>query len=253
MKVKKRKEKEKKLLTIQIMKKSSALYDSIQKDYNLLNQVCLICLTRDKTQILNEDNEDSEDYENDEDYEEDYKISDNIINTNKNVTIDFIDDINNNKYTSFYKYIDPDCCKHFYHKKCKKSLDLHACRFCQLFITSINMQRFGCFISKQYFKDLLKGIIDDSINIESRRIYIIRDIEKIFYSQIENSLTIDKDKKDKILQLKRINDKYIEKYRLLKKGRDHLNYFRYYLLPINKDLTYEEGELENEVYAQEKK
>ena len=66
-------------------------------------------------------------------------------------------------------------------------------------------------------------------------------------------MTIDKDKKDKILQLKRINDKYIEKYRLLKRGRDHLNYFRYYLLPINKDLTYEEGELENEIYAQEKK
>ena len=126
-----KKEEMKLLETNQLLEKSSFLYDLIKKDYNLLYQACLLCATNDKIPIINED----------------YEDNDNInTNENKNIKIDFIADINNEKYNSFMEYIAPKICTHFYHDSClkkyRKKIDKNPekCDFCKLYIT-VEMQK----------------------------------------------------------------------------------------------------------------
>ncbi len=78
--------------------------------------------------------------------------------------------------------------------------------FCSLFWTLENMQRFGSFFSKKIFTNIIKDIINDTSNIESARHLIIKVIENIFYSKVENSLIIDEDKKRRIFQIKQMNE-----------------------------------------------
>ena len=95
--------------TYQIVERSSFLYDCIQKDYILINKVCLLCAKNDKISKVNKLNQDyDEDYEDNGDYENNDNIFINY-NKNKNIKINIIDDINNEEYKSFKGYIYPEC------------------------------------------------------------------------------------------------------------------------------------------------
>ena len=99
------------------------------------------------------------------------------------------------------------------------------------------MQRFGCFFSKKIFTNIFKNIYNDTLDIQSTRKEIIKAIENIFYSKVENSSLIDEDKKWRILQIKQMNDKFLENFRLLKKIKEYENYDRFYELSINSDIV----------------
>ena len=239
----KQKKKEMKLIeTNEIMEKSSFLYDSIQKDYKILDKICLLCATDDKIPILNEDYED---------------------NVNKNIKIDFIADINNEKYNTFLQYITPKICTHFYHDNCLKKYGIsknpEKCNFCRIFITSENMKKFGCFFSKQFFQKIFKDKINDKrFDYERAKREIIKNIENIFYDEIENSWKIDRIKKEKLLKLKQINEKYIKNFELLRRYRNNNyyknnTYYKYYDFSIDNDLDEEENELNDDIKNQKKR
>ena len=264
-KIRLKKKEEMKSLANQIVERSSILYDCIRKDYTLINKFCLLCARKDKIPIVNKINLDyDEDYEDNEDYE-DYEDNENydnlIINYNKNIKINVIDDINNGEYKSFKGYIYPKYCEHFYHKSCCKNYNnIYKrcvnnrplfCYFCSLFLTVKNMQRFGCFFSKKIFTNIFKNIYNDTLDIQSTRKEIIKAIENIFYSKVENSSLIDEDKKWRILQIKQMNDKFLENFRLLKKIKEYENYDRFYELSINSDIVTEEENLDSKIYEQE--
>ena len=44
---------------------------------------------------------------------------------------------------------------------------------------------------------------------------MIKEIEKIFYSKIEESYNIDNEKKEKLLKIRKLNQKYLNNYHLL--------------------------------------
>ena len=115
------------------------------------------------------------------------------------------------------------------------------------------MQRFGCFFSKKFFTNIFKDTYNDTLDFESARNEIIKAIENNFYSKVENSLVIDEDKKWRISQIKQMNEKYLENFRLLKQFDKKINYYRFYELSINADVTTEFENLDNEIYKKEKK
>ena len=65
------------------------------------------------------------------------------------------------------------------------------------------------FFTKKFFINIIKDIINDTFNIESARHEIIKVIENIFYSKVENNLMIYEVKKWKIFQIKQMNEKYL--------------------------------------------
>ena len=250
----------------QVVKRASSLYDCIQKDYSLINEVCLLCAKCDKLPSLIESSEENEDYEGNEDDEEDDDDfeNDNIIfknyenNKNKYKAIDVIDDINEGNYKSFMSYISPKYCDHFYHKSCRDKFDqaydyfearglIEYCNFCKIFLTMENMQKFGCFFSKEFFINYFRDTINNKFSFKSAREEIIKKIENIFYSKIEKSLIIDKDKKWRIDYIKQMNKNYLERFKGFRSFDKSINYFRFYELSINEDLIKEKKKLDTEL------
>ena len=198
------------LETNKLLDRASNLYDLIKNDYSLIEKVCLLCAENDKSPLFN--------------VNEDYYENTNINNDNNknNLEIDFIDDINNGNFTSFMKYITPKICNHFYHDNCcekykednyikknnKKDYiqNVNKCNFCKFFITYENMQKFGYFFSRDIFQNLFKYEHNKNENDKKE---VMRNIEDIFYSKIDNSWKIDRIKREKLIKMKKINKKYI--------------------------------------------
>ena len=222
----KEKEKEEKLLEKEkYLAKISDLYNSIKNNYSNLNQVCLICLKGYFSIKCFPD-------ENDK--------------------IDIIDEINKGKFDNFKQYITPEKCEHFYHKNC--FVFKNECKFCKLFITTSNIKKFGLFFSENDFKQIFEGHI---YNLENLQRDITTKIENIFYSEIEKTTWgINQTKKETLLRLRKINQKYLNNYDIIRKLHKN-NYFEFYKISINhnldnldeleRDLDYEiQTERENE-------
>ena len=228
------------------MEKASSLYESILNDYTLLDQTCLLCAKNEQTQILNED----------------FSCND--------LKIDIIDDINGEKYNNLIQYITPTKCTHFYHNNClnkynnthKKYKILQTpenCVFCNLYITINNMQKFGNFFSKKVFQNIIENPSHYTDSTSSRfdeaKKEIIEGIEKSFYSEIEKSFRIDDTKKEKLLQLRKINRKYKKNYPLLRQYHslsysEKNHFYKYYEFSINKDMDKEENDLNDLIQKQ---
>lgn len=186
--------------------KSSDLYSKIQDDINYINKICVLCCDLDNV-IQNNDSR--------------YYNSDKI---------DVIDDINNGNFENFYDYIFPKKCNHSFHDDCCKKQkknknnlkDPKNCNFCQLFLTCENFQKFGLFFPEKFIANVL--MMKKTITFEDRG-KIIEEIEKIFYSKIEESYNIDSEKKEKLLKIRKLNKKYLNNYDLF---RFEKNYFTYY-------------------------
>ena len=256
----------------QVVQRASFVYDCIQKDYNLINHTCLLCAKNDKIPSLIELNDEYKDYE-EEDEEEEEDDDDNcefensIDNYDQNInrSINIIDDINKGKYKSFMDYISPKRCKHFYHKSCidefkqayyyfRTPSDIKYCSSCRIFLTIENMQKFGCFFSKEFFVDYFRDTINNEFKIRMNlaRKNIIGVMENIFYSKIEKSLIIDEDKKWRINFIKKLNNLYLEYFTTLHQSDKYINYYRFYELSIDEDLPKEFRKFKNELKEFEK-
>ena len=244
----------------QVVQRASFLYDCIQKDYTLINEACLLCAKCDKIPSLmelNDEYEDNEEEEEDDD-DDDYKNNNIFNNYGDNKTINVITDINKGKYNSFMEYISPIYCDHFYHESCKDKFKkayhnfcadniVEYCNFCKIFLTEENMQKFGCFFSKEFFCNYFKDTINQNFVYDSAKKENIKIIENIFYSKIEKSLIIKEDKKWKIEYIKEMNKNYLARFSSLRQFNKSINYYRFYQLSINEDLISEKEKLDNEL------
>ena len=191
-------------------KKSSDFYSKIEVDINYINKICVLCCDLDNI-IQN--------------YDSKYYYSDKI---------DVIEDINNGTFENFYDYIFPKKCNHSFHDDCCKKQKKNKntikepknCNFCKLFLTCENFQKFGLFFSEKFITNVLmmKNNIKITVNERGR---MIKEIEKIFYSKIEESYNIDNEKKEKLLKIRKLNQKYLNNYHLLACVKN-FNYFTYY-------------------------
>ena len=217
--------------------KSKELYNLIKRDYKLIEKNCLICSNIDLNPIIpNDDN--------------------NIINTNynnNNYSIKImIRDINYNTFVNFYDYITPKKCNHFYHEECWKQFNKKECLFCEHFITLENMEKFGCFFTENDFVQIIEAHNKHygDYNSEKLKQNIVKNIKNAFDSIIEEnpeSVSLYKLKKDKLIKMKEINDKFLKNFNIInfKAPRDEKeDYFKYYKLSIFEDLDEIETELD---------
>lgn len=246
----------------QVVQRASFLYDCIKNNFTLINETCLLCAKTESLIELSDENEDDEEYDEEEDEEDDEEddfgninIISNNYDKNKNKIIDVIDDINKGKYKSFIDYISPKRCEHFYHDSCRNKFrqayekfdtkaHVNYCNFCKVFLTLENMQKFGCFFSKEFFVDYFRDTINHRFYYELARLKIIRAIDNIFHSKIDKSLVISEDKKWRIDFIKQMNKKYIDHHFIFDKSYDE---FRFYKLSINEDLIKEKKKLDYEL------
>ena len=211
----------------EINQKAQNIYSLIEKDFTKITRVCLFCADDN---YLNE--------------EQNY----NIIDSNQ---IDIIDDINNGNFYDLYSYITPNKCCHSFHNVCwtkynfknKNIKSPENCIFCRIFLTLDNMNKFGCFLSERNFTSLYPI---EQYKYDGMKKTIIMNIEKVFYSKIDSSPYIDLSKKDKLLKLKKINQKFLENYNLLRK-----DFFKYYKTNYNNNLVRIEEDLDNEIREKE--
>ena len=212
---------EKKILLSEV----SDLYSQIEKDYTLINKVCLFCRKND---VL--------------------YLEDNYYNNKEN---EFIDDINNGTFENLFDYITPKKCSHLYHEDCCKKNKIKRenikknpkkCRLCDCFITLENMQKFGCFFTKNFFEGLFTR---KEYEIGAAKEEIIKKIEGIAYSKVDSSEEIDTKKKEKLMKLKRVNQRYLKNYYDLFRGKR--DYWYYYKLNINDIDDSIEEDLENDM------
>ena len=203
-------------------RKAKEIYYLIKKNYKLIEKTCFICLNNEETPLFSQENE----YEN------------------KNV--DFIKDINNGKFTSLLEYITPKKCPHFFHPNCKRE----KCLLCESYITSNNMEHFGCI----NVNDLLK--IVEAYNFDSKydnfdyksynnfsNFRYFDEINRIFYSKIDKSSTIYQNKKEKLKRIQDIKAKY--------KKNNPFSYRRYDI-SIYEDLDEVERNLNNDIRKRKK-
>jgi len=218
----KKKENEERLLERQKdLENISNFYNIIKVNYNYINHVCLKCAKKD--------------YVNKEFY---YDANDKI---------DIIDEINKGKFDNFMQYIKPEKCSHYSHKFCKNYNN--ECILCDLFMTTKNMKKFGLFFSENDFKQIYEKDVRDLNDLKKK---IIKNIENIFYSEIERTTWgINKTKKENLLRLRKINQKYIDNYNIVRKCHNN-NYFAFYEISINNDLDLDELEknLEYEIQTE---
>ena len=221
-------------------KKAYDLYDLITKDYTLIEKVCFICCLNDKIPILNLNLKNNELI-----YNYNYDSDNNNDNNNQ---FDIIDDINRGRYDNFIKYITPEKCPHFYHQECcikynKKHpniKDPNNCYFCRYYVTLKNIQIFGCFFDKYLFKDL----IDQSMSSKAKE-KTFQKIKEKFFSLIQNNWKLDSYKKNKLMKIKRINEKYIDNIKLYKYSEQKYN--RFMDLTLYDNLDKKEQELNEEI------
>lgn len=168
-------------------RKASEIYYLIKKNYKLIEKTCFVCLNNDETSLFPQENECE----------------------NKNV--DFIKDINDGNFISLLEYITPKKCPHFFHPNCKRK----KCLLCKSYITSNNMEHFGCI--DEY--DLLK--IVEAYNFDSKydeydyksydnfsNYNYFDNINRKFYSEIDKSSIIYQNKKEKLKRIQDIKEKY---------------------------------------------
>ena len=175
-------------------------------------------------------------------------MSKNKNNLSENDKIDIIDEINKGKFDNFMQYIKPEKCSHYNDEYCKYYNN--ECILCDLFITTKNMKKFGLFFSESDLKQIY-----EKYNV--RYLYdlkkkIIKNIENIFFSEIEKATWgINKTKKEKLLRLRKINQKYLDNYDIVRKCHNN-NYFAFYEISINNDLDLDELEkdLEHEIQTE---
>ena len=259
----------------QVVQRASLLYDYIQNDYTLINEACLLCAKCDKISSLIETYNEYEDSEGDEDCEENNDYDDyddyenkhkkNIFNKyDKNKTLNVIEDINKGKYDSFMNYISPKYCQHFYHKSCRnkfsKAFDYFFtgpyskyCNFCKIFLTIDNMQKFGCFFSKEFFVNYFRDTVNNEFRDYLAKKETIKEMENIFYSAIQKSLIIDEDKQWRIECIKEMNKDYLENFDKLRRFDKNIDYYRFYELSINTDLKKEKEKLDYELEGLDEK
>ena len=204
-------------------KKTGDIYSLIKKDFAKITRICLFC-TGDKYL----------------DIEQNYYD----IGINK---IDIIEDINNGNFSDLYSYITPDKCCHSFHYDCCTKYNFNKediknpdnCPFCKIFLTLDNMNKFGCFFSEGAFNSLYP-ITKKTFDVNKRT--MIMEIEKVFYSKIKSSSDIDPEKKDRLLRLKKINQKFYDNMYFTK-----FDYFTYYKKNYNNNLDKMEEDLDNEI------
>lgn len=228
----KKREKEERLKEMKLLaqekfkEKTKNFYSLIQKDYTLIEKVCLLCTNMDK--------------------------SNNNVNYNNNEEIDAIDDFNKGNYLNLYDFISPKECCHLFHDNCihendyikSKIKNPERCNFCRNFMTLDNMKKFGCFFSEKSFIDSC-SFYNNNNNIKRENIKIIEDI---FYSLLDSSWKIDRVKKEKLLKLKDINKKFLKKKDILTE-----DYFTYYKINYTDDLDEIEKDLDDEIIKRKKK
>ena len=199
-----------------LRERAENLYSLIEKDFTLIEKVCLVCAQTD----IN-DNNDNNNFDN-----------------NYNNENEIINDINNGNYFNLYDYITPKKCSHFFHDKCKKS-NRNKCCFCEMFLTLDNMKKFGCFFSKKTFLEIYER---SSFHYKIIKMDNIKSINEIFYSIITNSGNIDETKLDKLVRLCKIRKKF-QKYKEI----ISINYYRFYQTNYNEDLDEIENELDEKI------
>ena len=200
-------------------RKASEIYYLIKKNYKLIEKTCFICLNNDETEtpLFSQENECE----------------------NKNV--DFIKDINDGKFTSLLEYITPKKCPHFFHPNCKRK----KCLLCESYITSNNMEHFGCIkendlleIVEAYNFDSKYDHIDYKSYNNFRNYRYFDEINRKFYLEIDKSSIIYQNKKEKLKRIQDIKAKY-------KKNNPYS--YRRYDISIYEDLDEVERNLNNEI------
>ena len=137
------------------------IYQAIVKDYTIINKLCIQCF-KDENYELPKINPEMAKYA-------EYK--------KKLVQTQFINDINNEEFTTFKKYFKEEKCPHFCHEKCKQRIEEYMkehdsqCPFCYHMITEksflifgiikIDKEMFGNFITpKDYFLEKISYYLD---------------------------------------------------------------------------------------------
>ena len=99
------------------------------------------------------------------------------------------------------------------------------------------MQKFGLFFSKNLFKYLVKS--------EVVKLTILNILKDKFFSLVEKDWKIIAYKKEKLMRIKKIIEKYNDNINLFKDKEK--NYLRFYDLKINDNLDKVEKELDKEI------
>ena len=193
-------------------------YELIMRDYTQLEKFCLICFKKGESTILNSNNE----------------LFSGINNSNINELSNYyiIQDINYGICRNFKDYITPYSCSHIYHNECyKKRPHLskifrlgERCPLCRLYITSKNLKNFGPFFTKKYFVDLLyheivmyQNLLEYNLSLSDKasKDKIFEDGQKFFfklrdkfYSVVENNSKINKNYRDNLIAIRKINEEY---------------------------------------------
>ena len=159
----------------------------------------------------------------------------------ENKNVDFIKDINDGKFTSLLEYITPKKCPHFFHPNCKRK----KCLLCESYITSNNMEHFGCIkendlleIVEAYNFDSKYDHIDYKSYNNFRNYRYFDEINRNFYLEIDKSSIIYQNKKEKLKRIQDIKAKY-------KKNNPYS--YRRYDISIYEDLDEVERNLNNEI------
>lgn len=109
------------------------------------------------------------------------------------------------------------------------------------------MEKYGCFFSKAFFKNIFKHILkisNENFKFGKAKDEMIKNIENIFYSRFEKMSYHERI--DKVLQLRRINEKYKKNWTLFKKNHNN-DYYKYYKFSVYNDLDKEEEDINEEI------
>ena len=118
------------------------LYNLIEKDYTLINRICLICL---KDKEYNDPTIDAKAVENQESQIDFYVEK-------------LINDIDEYRFNSLNNYLQSKECPHFFHDECKKCVlrSNFKCLLCQDFISIQSMYLFGMMPFEEFRQRHLK-------------------------------------------------------------------------------------------------
>lgn len=227
-------------------KRASELYSSIKKNYYLLEKICFIYVNDETSSLFQEEE-------------------------NENKTIDFITDINNENFTSLLEYITPKECPHYFHDNCLREKHLfytkknkNLCLFCKSYITAENMAKFGCITEDNLIAIVeaynTNGKEDDHEHYSWRKTYkhyenynFYDKIYDIFYSEVENNLNIRQIKRQKLIRIKKIKNKFKDNFDVLRFGEKKYDNYRQYDVSIYEDLDEIEEKLNNEIREKKEK
>lgn len=210
----------------EIIERSRELFPLIQKNYKLIENVCFICAKNDNCPLFSDENIDISSH-----------------------SMDCIKDINNENFFTFLEYITPIECPHFYHDDCLKEKNIKknkkCCLFCKSFITTENMRKFGC-IEEKDLTSIVKAYNMNKELKDNEKYNYFDKIYEIFHSIIENN-SIRYIKREKLIRIKRIKNKFKKNFKVLKFRDKTYNDYREYDISINEDLDEIEENLNNKI------